>query len=48
MVNEIRIEKTILSTPQQNDVVEHMNRTLNERANSMRIHVGLPKMLWLR
>ena len=23
-----------------------MNRTLNERARSMRIHCGLPKTLW--
>lgn len=28
--NEIRIEKTIPRTPQQNGVVEHMNRTRNE------------------
>ena len=39
----IRIEKTILGTPQQNGVVEHMNRTLNERAKSMRLHAGLSK-----
>ena len=24
-----------------------MNRTLNERARSMRIHFGLPKMFWV-
>ena len=34
----IRMEKTILGTPQQNGVVECMNRTLNERARSMRLH----------
>ena len=28
--NGIRMEKTIPSTPQQNDVAECMNRTLNE------------------
>ena len=39
----IRMEKTILGTPQQNGVAKHMNRTLNERARSMRLHAGLPK-----
>ena len=45
--NEIRMEKTILGTPQQNGVVERMNRTLNERARSMRIHAGLPETFWV-
>ena len=40
------MEKTIPRTPQQNGVVERMNRTLNERARSMRLHVGLPKTFW--
>ncbi|XP_074363067.1 uncharacterized protein LOC141703433 [Apium graveolens] len=40
----IRMIKNILETPQQNGVTECMNRTLNERANSMRLHAGLPKM----
>ena len=39
----IRMEKTILETPQQNSVAEHMNKTLNKRARSMRLHAGLPK-----
>ena len=39
----IRIEKTIPRTPQQNGVAECINRTLNERARSMRLHAGLPK-----
>ena len=39
----IRIEKTIPRTPQQNDVAERMNRTLNKRARSMRLHARLPK-----
>ena len=30
----------------QNGIAERMNRTLNERARSMRIHYGLPKTLW--
>ncbi|KAL6329806.1 hypothetical protein AAG906_037515 [Vitis piasezkii] len=42
----IRMEKTIPRTPQQNGVVERMNRTLNERARSMRLHAGLPKTFW--
>ncbi|KAL5806884.1 hypothetical protein ACOSQ4_029617 [Xanthoceras sorbifolium] len=42
----IKIEKTVPMTPQQNGVAERMNRTLNERARSMRLHAGLPKMLW--
>ena len=43
----IRMEKTILGTPQQNGVAERMNRTLNERARSMRLHAGLPKTFWV-
>ena len=39
----IRIEKTIPRTPQQNGVAECMNRTLNERARSMRLHARLSK-----
>ena len=27
-------------------MVERMNRTLNERARSMRLHAGLPKTFW--
>ncbi|KAA8524431.1 hypothetical protein F0562_010845 [Nyssa sinensis] len=38
----IRMKKTIPRTPQQNRVVEPMNRTMNERARSMRLHAGLP------
>ena len=39
----IRMENTIPRTSQQNGVVERMNRTLNKRARSMRLHSGLPK-----
>ena len=42
----IRMEKTIPRTLQQNGVAEHMNKTLNERARSMRLHAGLPKTSW--
>ncbi|GJT15050.1 retrovirus-related pol polyprotein from transposon TNT 1-94 [Tanacetum coccineum] len=44
--NGIRMLKTVPETPQQNSVAERMNRTLNERAKSMRLHAGLPKMFW--
>ena len=40
---EIMMEKTIPRTPQQNGVAKRMNRTLNERARSMRLHARLPK-----
>ena len=43
--NGIVMFKTILGRPQQNGVAERMNRTLNERGRSMRLHSGLPKML---
>ena len=28
-------------------MAERMNRTLNERARSMRLHAGLPKTFWV-
>jgi hypothetical protein len=37
---------TVPGTPQQNGVAERMNRTLCERARSMRLNAGLPKMFW--
>ena len=40
------MEKTILGTPQQNGVAERMNKTLNKRARSMRLHAELPKTFW--
>ena len=42
----IKMEKTIPGTPQQNGVAERMNRTLNERARSMKLHAGLQKTFW--
>ena len=33
----IRLERTVPGTPQQNGVAERMNRTLTERARSMRL-----------
>ncbi|KAE8689989.1 cytochrome P450 71A9-like [Hibiscus syriacus] len=44
--NGIKMETTIPMIPHQNGVTESMNRTLNKRARSMRIHAGLPKFLW--
>ncbi|KAJ0726248.1 putative RNA-directed DNA polymerase [Helianthus annuus] len=42
----IRMINTVPGTPQQNGVAERMNRTLCERARSMRLNAGLPKMFW--
>ncbi|KAL4572640.1 hypothetical protein LXL04_019420 [Taraxacum kok-saghyz] len=44
--NGIRMMKTVPENPQQNGVAERMNRTLCERAKSMRLNAGLPKMFW--
>nr|GEY42813.1 putative ribonuclease H-like domain, GAG-pre-integrase domain protein [Tanacetum cinerariifolium] len=44
--NEIRMLKIVLEIPQQNDVAERMNRTLNESEKSLRLHAGLPNMFW--
>lgn len=38
--------KTVPETPQHKGVAERMNRTLNERVKSMRLHARMPKMLW--
>ncbi|KAM0058194.1 putative RNA-directed DNA polymerase [Helianthus debilis subsp. tardiflorus] len=35
--------RTVPGTTQQNGVAERMNRTLNERARSMRLNAGMPK-----
>ena len=45
--NEIHRQKTIPKTPQENGVVECMNRTIMEHARSMRLHVGLPLHMWV-
>lgn len=44
--NRIRMHNIFPGTPQQNSVAERMNMTLNERAQSMRLHAGLPKFFW--
>ena len=38
--------RTVPGKARKNGIAERMNRTLNERARSMRIHFGLPKTLW--
>ena len=40
------MEKIIPRTPQQNGVAKRMNKTLNERTRSMKLHAGLPKIFW--
>ncbi|KAK2366240.1 putative mitochondrial protein [Trifolium repens] len=42
----IRMERTVPGTPQHNGVAERMNRTLTERARSMRVQSGLSKQFW--
>jgi hypothetical protein len=42
----IHREKTVPGTPQENGVSERMNRTIMERARSMRFHVGLTLQFW--
>ena len=37
--------RTVPGKARQNEIVERMNKTLNERARSVRIHCGLPKIL---
>ena len=44
--NGIKLSRTVPGTPQQNGVAERMNRTLTERARSMRIQSSLPKQFW--
>jgi transposase InsO family protein len=42
----IRREKIAPRTPQENGVLERMNRTIMERARSMRLHVDFPLQFW--
>ena len=43
---DIKMKRTVPENPQQNGVAERINRTLNEWARSMRLHVGLSQMFW--
>ena len=46
VAQEIRMEKIIPRTPQQSGVAKRMNKTLNERTRSMKLHARLPKIFW--
>ncbi|KAE8705429.1 hypothetical protein F3Y22_tig00110429pilonHSYRG01213 [Hibiscus syriacus] len=46
LVDSLYYVTFIDDSTRKNDVVERMNKTLNERARSMRIHASLPKLLW--
>ncbi|WVZ18367.1 hypothetical protein V8G54_005689 [Vigna mungo] len=43
----IRMERTVPGTPQHNGVAKRMNKTLTERAKSLRLQSGLPKQFWV-
>lgn len=45
--HDIRLQKTIPKTPQQNGVVERMNRIIEERVRCMLSHVKLPTSFWV-
>ena len=42
----IHIEKTVPGTPQENGVLERMNRKIMEHARSMRLHARFPLQFW--
>ncbi len=42
----IKLIRTVPGTPQQNGTAECMNKTLIEKARSMRLQSGLPKQFW--
>jgi hypothetical protein len=42
----IHREKIVPGTPQENGVSKKMNRTIMERARSMKLHAGLPLQFW--
>jgi len=42
----IKLEKTVPKTPQQNGVVERMNKTIEERIRCMLSHAKLSKSFW--
>ena len=45
--NGIHIQKSVPRIPQENGVVERMNKTIMERARSMRLHAGFPLNMWV-
>ena len=44
--NGIKRQFIVKMTPQQNGVSERMNRTLTEKARSLRLQASLPKVFW--
>ena len=46
LYNGIHREKTFSGTPQENGLLERMNRTIMEDARSRRFHVGFPLHFW--
>jgi len=42
----IKHQQTAPNTPQQNGCVEHMNQTLTDKAEAMRLDAGCPKSWW--
>jgi hypothetical protein len=42
----IHREKIVPGTPQENRVLERINRKIMEGARSMRLHVGFPLQFW--
>nr|GFD23819.1 retrovirus-related Pol polyprotein from transposon TNT 1-94 [Tanacetum cinerariifolium] len=45
--NGIKMLKTVPKSPQHNGVAKRMNQTTNERGKTIRLHVGIPKILWV-
>jgi transposase InsO family protein len=43
VINGIKMETTVPGTPLKNDIAEKMNRTINKRVRSMRLHQGYLK-----
>ena len=43
----INRKKTVLGTPQENGVLERMNKTIMARARCMRLHAGFSLQFWV-
>ena len=46
MFYSIRLKKIVPKTPQQNSVIERMNRTIKKRIRCMLSHAELLKLFW--